>query len=128
MSRYLIVALIVIAILFAACGKKPQPVAQKFFAAIEKQDFEGAKQYATKDSEKLLDFIKAMYDKMKPEQKEEMDKKTFKVSNVTVQGDTAIVNYQEISSDDPGNPASKQLKMVKENGDWKVKLEKNSAK
>jgi PBP1b-binding outer membrane lipoprotein LpoB len=127
MKKILVIALIVIGVLLAGCAKKPDATAKAFLKAIENHDFEAAKQYTTKDSQELLTLAKSFMDGMSEEQKEEMKDYTFKIVDTKIEGETAIVTYEEIDSKDPRINTSKEMKLVKEDGNWKVKLDKNSA-
>jgi len=113
----------------AGCGNKPEATAQKFLSAMEKRDFSGAKQYVTQDSQKIMDFLKVMFEKMAPEQREDTSHLKFKILNSTIQKDTATITYEETAvwdngSSNAGNesPTTKELQMVKEDGKWKVQF------
>lgn len=127
MKRILIIVAIVIAIMLAGCGKKPEATAKAFLQAIEKRDFEAAKQFTTKDSQELLNLAKSFMDSMSEEQKEDMKDYKFKIVESKMDGETAIVTYQEIDAKDPRINKTKEMRLVKEDGNWKVKLDKNSA-
>lgn len=127
MKSLVLISFVLIAImLLSGCGNKPQAVAEKFLAAIEKHDFETASQYVTKTSQEYLKSIKESYDMMSAADKEENSSKRFKVMDGFVESETATVNYQVLSDIEAGS-VSKELKLEDENGDWKVKLDRYSS-
>jgi hypothetical protein len=128
MQKYGIILIILIVLVsFTGCAKKPSNVATQFMTSIHKLDFDGAKQFATKDSEELLTLLQGFASKMSEEQKTDMLNKKFVITDTKITGDSAIVTYDQFDVQDPDNKESKELKMKKENGEWKVKLEKGNA-
>lgn len=124
MKQILIVILLLATLLAAvACGKKdnPESVADAFLTALEKQDFEGAKKYATTESEAMLAIIQSFMSQMK---EEDMGKYSHKIISSTVDGDSAQVTYETWSSLTPEERETQDLKMVKVDGVWKASLEK----
>ena len=106
MKKLIIGALLVaLLVLVAACKpseqKQATKVAKAFFEALEKKDFKTAKLYATKDTQGVLDFMEGgllggMLDtegeENKDEEKEDEGFNTYKVVNVTVNGENAVAN------------------------------------
>jgi predicted small lipoprotein YifL len=127
--KKIIIASLVLAILLAVagCGKKPEKTALQFFAAMEKNDFEAAKKLVTKDSEQLMTLAQTFMTQMTDEQKKEVGNKKYKILDTKVTGDSAVVSYEEWDQEKPEARSTKEMKMVKEDGDWKVKLDKESA-
>lgn len=126
--KKIIIASMVLLILFAlsGCGKKPEKTAQQFFTAMEKHDFEAAKKLVTKNSEELLTIAQGMVSQMSEEQKQEMANMKYNILDTKISGDSAIVSYEEWDTADPSAKKTKEMKMVKEGGDWKVNLDKES--
>ncbi len=137
------VLLVALLVLVAACKpseqKQATKVAKAFFEALEKKDFKTAKLYVTKDSESVLDFLSGdafsglfgesdgETEEGKVEEKEDDDEgmDTYKVLNVTVNGDKAVANVEASNSKKPEDKETKNYDMVKEDGEWKVKMEKS---
>ncbi|MDP2172686.1 MAG: DUF4878 domain-containing protein [Candidatus Cloacimonadaceae bacterium] len=123
-----IIALLVLIVLIAlvACGNKADKVARKFFDAMDKKDFTAAKQYASKQSQELLTFAEQFMKNLNEDQKGDMDDMKYNIVETKIEGETAIVTYEQWKKSDPGNKQSKTLNMVKEDGEWKVKLDKGN--
>lgn len=99
--------------------QKPEIVVESFFDALSKQDFETAKEFATKKSESVLDMISLAANF----QIEKMDSSMFDKSRLQfgapkIEGDSAIVEVS-IKNSNEFIP----LKLKKEDGDWKVAFE-----
>lgn len=126
--KKIFIAILVLSILFAlsACGNKAEKVAQNFFKALEKQDFTTAKQYASKQSQELLTFAEGFVKSMSEAQKEEMQSMKYKILETKVDGETAIITYEQWENTDPGKKETKTMNMIKEDGEWKVKLDKGN--
>lgn len=122
--KKILIALVAIAILiaFTACGtssKNPQAVAESFFNSLENKDFEGAKKLATAESAGMLDLISGFMQ----EDSKDMNNR-FKVVSVEEEGDTATINFEAWNSETPDDIDTDTMDMVKVDGDWKVKVEK----
>ena len=96
--------------------QKPEIVVESFFDALSKQDFETAKEFATKKSESVLDMI----DLATNLQVQKIDSSMFDNSRLQfgkpkIDGDSAIV---EISIKNSNEFIA--LKLIKEDGEWKV--------
>lgn len=124
MKRTLItLAVIAILIALAACGssgKGPEAVAKSFLSALESKDFEAAKKLATEDSAGMLTLVEGF---MQEDDKTQNNR--FSVVSVEEEGDSATVTMEAWNSETPDKKDTDTLNMVKENGDWKVKLEKD---
>jgi len=129
MKQIMLIALVFIGfLLLAGCGTKPQDVAQSFFAAIEQQDFNMAKQYVTQDSQNMLEHLRTLYADNQRAESEGLAKMVFKIQSTKVDKQIATVTFQGDKNWKKGPIASdetttQEVKMVMENGMWKVKLE-----
>jgi len=111
-----IVALFAASLLFlTSCGggaeNTPDGVAKAFLEEIADQDFSGAKKYATKSSESMLDMMEstmALAGDAVPETDVDIE-----ILNTKEDGDKATVYYNDGEKED-------KLKLVKEDGQWKV--------
>lgn len=133
------VLLVMLLILAAACKpseqKQATKVAKAFFEALEKEDFKTAKLYATEDSHGVIDILSGeglfggspsseeKEDGEKEEKKEGFDR--YKVLSVTVNGEQAVAAVEASNSQDPQKKENKSYDMLKEDGEWKVKMEKS---
>jgi len=124
--KRIIVALLLVATLFAltACGNKPEKTAQAFFNAMETHDIAAAKKLATQDSQALLTMAEGFLTEMDADQKAKLDKLKYNILETKVDGDSAVVTYEEWEAASPEAKKTKTLNMVKEDGNWKVKVEK----
>ncbi len=117
--------IILLAVLFSSIliscisSDSPKSVAEKFLNAMGKQDFENAKKYGTRETEKLLDMMSG-FSKMSADTVALREMK-FEIINEDINGDNAIVFYRE-----EGREGELQLPMVKLDGKWKVLLSKES--
>ncbi|MFO8144594.1 MAG: DUF4878 domain-containing protein [Candidatus Syntrophosphaera sp.] len=113
---------IVILVALAACGTSsdnPQAVAESFFSALETKDFEGAKKLATENSAGMLDLIQGFM------QEENQDiNNRFNVVSVEENGDNATITFEAWNSENPDDKDTDTMDMVKVDGAWKVKVEK----
>ena len=104
---------IVMAVFATSCdsGSSPKTAAEGFLKAMKEGDFEEAKKYATEESQAQLDMLKEGPNANKD--------KEYQIIDVVDETDTsATVTYKW------DEEAEKQLKMVKVEGDWKVKFNK----
>ncbi len=126
--KHIIVAMLLVATLLAltACGAKPEKTAQAFFKAMETHDIAAAKKLATQDSQALLSMAEGFLTEMSAEQKAKLDKMKYNIIETKVDGETAVVSYEEWEASSPEAKKTKTLNMVKEDGAWKVKVEKEN--
>lgn len=98
-------------------GGTPKEVTERFFKAMNKKDFDAAKDEATKESAQMLDLMKtfAAADTSKAKAKD------FTVENEKIDGDKATVDVKETES---GKTQNVTLKKV--DGKWKVAFDKSS--
>lgn len=107
------------AFLFSSCSffaEKPSKNAEKFLNHFYAFEFEEAKQYSTKSTGELLDALKGFVAMLGEEDKK---KRTITIVGETMEGDAAVVTYEEEGSKEP-----KTLKMVKEEGKWLASMTK----
>lgn len=114
-----LIVIIVSSILFS-CGKSDSPstAAEKFLAAISKEDFDAAKAFGTDDTDRLLDMMSG-YKKMGAQPF--MSDAKFDVTGETVTGDNATVAVKV-----EGKNKEMLLNLQKENGKWKVAMNKET--
>lgn len=99
--------------------QKPEIVVESFFDALSKQDFETAKEFATKKSESVLDMISlAANFQIEKMDSSMFDKSRLQFGTPKIEGDSAIVEVS-IKNSNEFIP----LKLKKEDGDWKVAFE-----
>lgn len=103
---------------FAACGggsaNTPDGVAKAFLDEVADADFSGAKKYATKASASMLDMMEQAASLAPDEAKSDGDIEIVKTEE---EGDEATVYYTSEGKEE-------KLKVVKEDGDWKVAFSK----
>lgn len=98
----------------------PRAVLMSFMDALGRKDIEGAKKYATKDSEAMLGMIQ-MGMSMAPDSTKDKtyDKNNMEFGDAKIEGDKATVPVKEKKS---GETMVYTLK--KESGAWKVAFDK----
>ena len=98
----------------------PKAVLMSFMEALSKKDIEGAKKYATKDSEAMLGMIQMTMSMVPDSAKDKIyDKKNMEYGEAVITGDKAVVPVKDKKS---GQTTNYTLK--KENGSWKVAFDK----
>ena len=129
LMKKLILAILVIVVLLAvsACGKKPETTARAFLDAVAKHDFAAAKQLATEDSQALLSMAESFVNEMGDQQKTEMQEMEYAITKTEVDGDKAIVTFEQWEVSKPAEKKTNTINLVKVDGDWKVKVEKGNA-
>jgi Domain of unknown function (DUF4878) len=112
--KFTAIALLAVALLWACAGTgSPRVVAKKFLHAFVEGDFVGAGQYATKESKESLKLMASIHDQDKGEPAK------IEIGDVKEDGDKATVSYKE-------NGVKKNLRLVKEDGKWKVDWTKDT--
>lgn len=112
-------------LLFSVVGCKtgssdPKGVLINFMEAIGKKDVEGAKKYATKDSETMLGMIQMSMAMVPDSAKNKIyDKNNMEFGDAVINGDKATVPVKNKKS---GDITTYTLK--KEDGQWKVAFDK----
>ena len=122
MKKLFIAAFFVSAAALIGCksgGGDPKPALMNFMEALNKQDFEGAKKYATQESASILDMTKNMGTKKSAEGKYDISK--LEVGNAKIEGDIAYIPVKV-----KDNGMTLNYKMKKESGAWKVAFDKSS--
>jgi hypothetical protein len=105
----------VVCFLIAGCSmfESPSSVARKFYAALEKNDTEAIKRYATPDTVRVM----AMFGSKMQGYMGTMGKITGVTE--TIDGDTAVVTVSFESGE------QSDLDMIKTDGKWKVNMTMN---
>ena len=137
--------LVVVLLMIGACKTESDEVAatkvaKSFFEALDNKDFKTAKTYATAETQKTLDFIEMMMsdgglfgeeDTVNVEESEESEEakeeegvETHEILSVKVDGDKAVASVKVTNSNDPDNPKTDEVQMLKEKGTWKVHMTK----
>ena len=101
-------------------GNDPKSVLISFMEALEKKDINGAKKYATKESESMLQMIE-MGMKMTPDSAKDKkyDKNNLEYGDAKIEGDKATVPVKNKESGETTNYILK-----KQGSDWKVAFDK----
>ena len=103
-----------------ANSSDPKGVVMSFMEALSKKDIEGAKKYATKDSEAMLGMIQMTMSMIPDSAKDKIyDKNNMEYGESIITGDKATVPVKDKKS---GQTTNYTLK--KENGSWKVAFDK----
>lgn len=98
----------------------PRGVLMSFMDALGKKDIEGAKKYATKDSEAMLGMIQMGMNMGGKDMKDSTyDKSNMEFGDAKIEGDKATVPVKDKKS---GETVNYTLK--KESGAWKVAFDK----
>jgi hypothetical protein len=104
--------------LLAACSwNSPRHVAKAYLDAVNEQDYEEAKKYATDDTRKLLNMFSSLAAITPDSLKRGFD---FEISDERVTGDTAWVGYTMANSN-----RRQELKLIRIEGRWKVAATKD---
>ena len=109
-----------LSIIGCTSGNDPKDVLMNFVDALAKKDFNGAKKYATKESETMLGMMESML-KMSPDSAKDKkyDKDNLEYGDTKIDGDKATVAVKEKKSGETTNYILK-----KEGGSWKVAFDK----
>lgn len=101
-------------------GSDPKGVLMSFFDALGKKDIEGAKKYATKDSEAMLGMMQMGMSMAPKDAKDKTyDKNNMEFGDAKIEGDKATVPVKDKKSGETTNYTLK-----KEGGAWKVAFDK----
>ena len=122
--KKILIGLLAIFILIAltACGakgKNAESVAKEFFTALQTQDFDTAKKLSTEESAGMLTLIEGFM----VEGNEDMNNR-FGLVSVEETGDTAAATFEAWNEASPDDKDTETMSMVKVDGDWKKKVEK----
>ncbi len=103
-----------------AGSSDPKGVLMSFMDALSKKDIEGAKKYATKESEAMLGMIQMTMSMVPDSSKEKLyDKDNMEYGEAVITNDKAVVPVKDKKS---GQTTNYTLK--KEDGKWKVAFDK----
>ena len=114
-------AFALIAVFVVACsgGNGPETTAKAYIDALNAEDFEKAKEFATEDTKGMLDFMKQI-SSMGGEKKEAKEKKEIKDLKCTVEGDTtATCTYM-------AGDKEEKLNLKKSGEKWLVHMPKEN--
>lgn len=125
MKKIILSAIILLSFGVIGCnsnGSDPKGVLMSFIDALSKKDIEGAKKYATKDSEAMLGMMQMMMSMAPKDTKEDIyDKSSMEYGDAKISGDIATVPVKNKKSGETTNYTLK-----KENGAWKVAFTKDA--
>lgn len=129
MQRKVVYLLLAAVVAFTACqpGGDPKKVAKAFYQALDDKDYEKAKSLATYDSRTALDLLKTTESVGQSlVGKDNTEKKKKKADNiewgeVEMRGEIAVVKMKV-------NNENRNIRLKKENGEWKVALDKDNLK
>jgi hypothetical protein len=117
-----IIGMLAMALCLVGCGKGPDNVAVRFFEAMRDGKYEAAMEMAAKDTKPLIGLMQGM---MTEDKRIEEFAGEYKAVETKIDGDTAKVKIEH-SKD--GKSKTENVDLVKEDGDWKVKINKDNKK
>src|SRR6185437_4557940 len=124
MKKIFILTVATFLIIFSGCQSagsgNPKDILNNFFTALSKKDFDGAKKYATKDSDGMISMMQMGMENMQGMNNSHSDKMLEMINNMNmgdavINGDNATVTVTDKKSNE-----STDFLLKKENGDWKV--------
>lgn len=125
MKKIILSAAVLLAFGIIGCkssSSDPRGVLMSFIDALGRKDIEGAKKYATKDSEAMLGMIQMGMSMAPKETKDSTyDKDNLEFGDAKIEGDKATVPVKNKRSGDITNYTLK-----KEGGAWKVAFDKST--
>ena len=95
----------------------PQDVALNFMHAIQESNFDLARDYATKESQQVIQLYSFFDARRNDTERNKIKKAGIEVVNTEENGDKATVTVLNSSS-----KQKERLQLVKENGQWKISL------
>lgn len=123
MKKIILSVATILAFGIIACNSNssdPKGVLESFMDALMKKDIEGAKKYATKDSEAMLGMLQMGMSMNPKDQKDTTyDKTNMEFGDAKIEGDKATVPVKDKRSGETVNYILK-----KEDGAWKVAFDK----
>ncbi|WPQ60077.1 DUF4878 domain-containing protein [Chitinophaga sancti] len=121
MTNYLrfLVLVIISGVVLSGCKKRasPQEVALNFMHAIQESNFDLARDYATRESQQVIQLYSFFDARRNETEREKIKKAGIEVVNAEENGDKATVTVLNSSS-----KQQERLQLVKENGQWKISL------
>ncbi|MBC9929664.1 DUF4878 domain-containing protein [Chitinophaga qingshengii] len=105
--------------LLSSCKKRatPQEVALSFMHAIQDSNFDQARDYATKESQQVIQIYSIFDGRRSDAEREKIRKAKIEVVGVEENGSTASVTIQNSSANQ-----KEILQLVQEGGQWKISL------
>lgn len=115
------------------CGTKkvnfnnPESVAKAYAEAVNKLDFEGAKQYCTEGTAGMMDMFKSLLDVMGAEEKKKMEEETKKytvkkISCAAIEGNKQECHY---CCNAEGQDEESPVILVRQGDKWLVDIPKD---
>jgi hypothetical protein len=95
----------------------PQEVALSFMHAIQESNFDLARDYATKESQQVIQLYSFFDARRNNTERDKIKKAGIEVVDTEENGDKATVTVLNSSS-----KQKERLQLVKENGQWKISL------
>lgn len=124
MKKIFAIAITMFLIILSGCQSaesgNPKDVLHDFFTALSKKDFDGAKKYATKDSDGMISMMEMGMKNMQ-QMSNEHENKMLEMINNTKMGDAVIDGDKAtITVTDEKSNESTDFLLKKEDGKWKV--------
>lgn len=106
-------------LLFSSCKKRatPQEVALAFMHAIQDSNFDQARDYATKESQQVIQIYSIFDSRRSDAERDKIKKAKIEVVGIEEDGDKASVTILNSSAHQ-----KEILQLVKESGQWKISL------
>ncbi|MCU0848236.1 MAG: DUF4878 domain-containing protein [Spirochaetes bacterium] len=126
MKKIFVISLVVLALAMVGCTKKPSDTLGKLQSAAKSGNLEDAKKYYTKGTVKAMEELQKLFpvDPKKGDNKFAEGAK-WTVVNEKIDGDKAEVKVKYTDHPDPKMKGAEiTFNMKKEDGDWKLDLEK----
>ncbi len=121
-----LVLVILILFSFTACEKKQAKVAREFLEAMDRHDYNRARELTVKSGHEILDMLESFTEGLSDEALDETSNTDFKITKTVVTGDSATVTYQYWEKSQPDSIDTVELPLVMEDGEWKVDLSKDN--
>jgi hypothetical protein len=124
MKKIFAIAVTAFVIILSGCQSagsgNPKDVLHDFFNALSKKDFDGAKKYATKDSDGMISMMEMGMKNMQQMSNDHTDKmlemiNNMKMGDAVIDGDKATITVTDNKSRE-----STDFLLKKEDGNWKV--------
>ncbi|HHV37794.1 MAG TPA: DUF4878 domain-containing protein [Candidatus Cloacimonetes bacterium] len=121
-----LILVIVILFSFTACEKKQAKVAREFLEAMDRHDYDRARELSVKSGHEILDMLESFTEGLSDAALEENANTDFKIIKTVVKGDSATVTYEYWQKAEPDSIDIVELPLVIEDGEWKVDLSKDN--
>jgi hypothetical protein len=117
--RRILTLTVMATLLFSSCKKRatPQEVALAFMHAIQDSNFDQARDYATKESQQVIQIYSIFDGRRSDAEREKIKNARIEVVNIEEDGDKAAVTILNSSAHQ-----QEKLQLIKENGQWKISL------